>query len=596
MQNKENIWELADVTKTGFRQVRLDKLSITFSSGITAIIGESGAGKTSILNLLSKMELPDKGSVEFLGELGPCPYYIVPQDFGLWSHMTTEKHISEVIPDHSALTTGDFLEAFDLTPRAHEYPEFLSQGECSRLSIARALATHSPILVMDEPLANVDQSRKEKYWDFILDHLKKINGSLIFSTHLPSEVLAYADQVVCLKDGEVLAHDKVDEVYKKPSSKEIANLLGPGNWFEESNPFTQKTGFFRPEDVSLQADESAEFTIEKTTFFGIHYRSTLSNSKESRTIYHRASDNISKGMKVSLLFIFLLILSSCNKTQDSITFSELTSWNIPASGQRLPGPRAITCGNNEEVIVLDDAGRVLVYNQDGKLKRQWNMPETHLGHPEGVTVFPDGKIAVADTHFARVVVFNEDGTEAYRFGSRGDKPGQFYSPVGITLDDQQNIYVCEYGFNDRVQKFTKDGKFLVSFGKSGVKPGDMQRASDMVWTDGKLYVADAVNNRIQIFDDNGKFLSILKNGDQKIPFYLPYDIDLAPDGKLWIIEYANCKLTRTTLDGTILGTFGRPGTELNCFNNPWGLGIDDKGTIYVADTANRRVVVLRNPQ
>ncbi|MCM8531179.1 MAG: hypothetical protein NE330_08480, partial [Lentisphaeraceae bacterium] len=85
-------------------------------------------------------------------------------------------------------------------------------------------------------------------------------------------------------------------------------------------------------------------------------------------------------------------------------------------------------------------------------------------------------------------------------------------------------------------------------------------------------------------------------GDQKIPFYLPYDIDLAPDGKLWIIEYANCKLTRTTLDGTILGTFGRPGTELNCFNNPWGLGIDDKGNIYVADTANRRIVVLRNPK
>ncbi|MCM8532101.1 MAG: ATP-binding cassette domain-containing protein, partial [Lentisphaeraceae bacterium] len=460
MQNKQNIWELTDVTKTGFRQVRLDQLSIRFSSGITAIIGESGAGKTSILNLLSKMELPDEGSVEFLGEVGPCPYYIVPQDFGLWSHMTTEKHLSEVIPKDNSLTAADFLEAFDLSNRAHEYPEFLSQGECSRLSIARALATHSPILVMDEPLANVDQSRKEKYWDFILDHLEKVNGSLIFSTHLPSEVLAYADKVVCLKNGKVLAHEKVEKVYKEPSSKEIANLLGPGNWLEENSPFSTKSGFFRPEDISLQKDETSSFTIQESKFFGIYYRSKLSSPEESRIIYHRASDNISKGMKVSLLLLCFLLLAACNRTQDSVQFSELTSWNIPASGQRLPGPRAITCGNNEEVIVLDDAGRVLVYSQDGKLKRQWNMPETHLGHPEGVTVFPDGKIAVADTHFARVVVFNEDGTEAFRFGSRGDKPGQFYSPVGITLDDQQNMYVCEYGFNDRVQKFTKDGKFL----------------------------------------------------------------------------------------------------------------------------------------
>ncbi|MCH2207437.1 MAG: ATP-binding cassette domain-containing protein [Lentisphaerales bacterium] len=589
--DQQVLWQLTDISKIGFKAKRLDSIYCQFTQGITAIIGESGAGKSTLINLLSRMELPDSGEINCNIKQEACPFYIVPQDFGLWAHMTAIKHIEQVIPKDHSIDASALLKKFDLEHKAHEYPEFLSQGECSRLSLARAIATDSKVLIMDEPLANVDRGRKDKYWNFLLKHLQSLSGSLIFSTHDSSEALAYSNKVVCMQKGQILASGQTINIYQNPKTPEISKLLGPGTWLKE-NPFEIQPGFYRPEAITLQESES-DFSINQTRFFGTFNKSEISNDSESFKIFHSASDKVANGMKV-ILALLMIFLVSCSEQQSTLSFKEITSWNIPSAGQRLPGPRAITCGQNGEVIVLDDAGRVLVYDSQGELKRKWKMPETELGHPEGVTVFNDGKIAVADTHYARVVVFNPDGTVAYKFGSRGDQPGQFYSPVGISLDKEQNIYICEYGFNDRVQKFSKEGKFIVSFGKSGVEPGNMQRASDMVWTDGKLYVADAVNNRIQVFSDDGKFLHILKNQGAEIPFYLPYDIDQDPNGYLWTVEYANCRLTKTTISGEVLGYFGKAGTELNCFNNPWGLGIDQEGTIYVADTANRRVVVLRN--
>lgn len=589
--DKQALWQLTGISKIGLKAKRLDNVSCEFTEGITAIIGESGAGKSTLINLLSRMELTDSGHIECLIKESSCPYYIVPQDFGLWSHMSAIKHIEHVIPKNSSRNPQELLKAFDLDHKAHEYPEFLSQGECSRLSLARAIATDSKVLIMDEPLANVDRGRKDKYWNYLLEHLRAISGSLIFSTHDSSEALAYSDNVLCMQQGRLLTQGRTSEIYLNPKSSEISKLLGPGNWVTD-NKLKIADGFYRPESISLKEADS-EFSVLQTRFFGAFNKTDISDGTDTSTIFHSSSDKISKGMKV-ILSLLMILLVSCSETKSSLSFSEITAWNIPSAGQRLPGPRAITCGQEGEIIVLDDAGRVLIYTPQGKLKKKWKMPETELGHPEGVTVFKDGKIAVADTHYARIVVFNPDGSVAYKFGSRGDKPGQFYSPVGITLDEEQNIYVCEYGFNDRVQKFSKNGKFIVSFGKSGIESGNMQRASDMVWVDGKLYVADAVNNRVQVFSDDGRFLNILKNGEAEIPFYLPYDIDLSPDGFLWTIEYANCRLTKTSISGEVIGHFGKAGTELNCFNNPWGLGIDQQGTIYVADTANRRIVVLRN--
>ena len=112
--------------------------------------------------------------------------------------------------------------------------------------------------------------------------------------------------------------------------------------------------------------------------------------------------------------------------------SRFDSWKVPASGRFLPAPRGLYSDADDNVFVLDDAGRVLVYNSQGKLTQQWEMPEFAVGKPEGIWKLLDGKIAVADTHYHRVVIFNADGTVSHMFGTQGNGSGQFVFPVSIS--------------------------------------------------------------------------------------------------------------------------------------------------------------------
>jgi len=252
-------------------------------------------------------------------------------------------------------------------------------------------------------------------------------------------------------------------------------------------------------------------------------------------------------------------------------------------------------GNDGELVALDTAGRVLVYAPDGSIRRQWRMPDSRIGKPEGVCVLHDGRVVVGDTHYHRVVVFRSDGKVTLMFGKEGQGPGEFIFPVAVTKDAQENLYVAEYGSNDRVQKFTSDGHFLLAFGGFGTSPGQFQRPSGLVWRDGKIYAADAFNNRIQVFTDEGKFLKILEAKDQSLGLRLPYDLKLGADDTLYAVEYGAGRVTRLDLDGRLLGRYGTTGTGLGQFATPWGIAVDSQKRIYVADTGNRRVVRLQMP-
>ena len=220
------------------------------------------------------------------------------------------------------------------------------------------------------------------------------------------------------------------------------------------------------------------------------------------------------------------------------------------------------------------------------------MPDNKNGNPEGVCVLRDGRIAVGDTHYHRVVVFKADGQVATMFGKEGQGPGEFIYPVAVTKDAQDNLYVAEYGSNDRVQKFTSEGKFLVAFGSFGTGPGQFQRPSGLVWRDGKIYAADAFNNRIQVFTDDGKFLEILRAKDEPVALNLPYDLKLGPDDALYVVEYGAGRVTKLDLSGRLLGRYGTTGSGMGQFATPWGIAVDAQKRIYVADTGNRRVVEL----
>ena len=605
---KDTLWQLEGV---GLGQ-RLRDVTLRIEPGVTAVLGHSGAGKTSLLNLMVGFEQPDAGKLasEFAQGSHRIPLFWAPADGGLWPHLTVLEHITAVTEQSAddETETNRWLEEFDLTHRRDSRPDTLSAGEQSRLSVARALAANAAVLVMDEPLEHVDPSRVGKYWQIIRRHLAEKNTSLVFATHSPRPVLAEARRVICLRDGCVNYAGEVDTLYWRAATPELAGCLGEANWMEPEAARLwlrrEETAArcFRPEQISVQPDEQSPLVVESSRFQGAVAELEVRHEPTGavHTFYHRPSSNhLARGARIVLKTLVCLLLClhvvGCRQsfTGPAIPVAQVHLWSVPPEGLLQPAVRSLTIGNHGEVIALDTAGRVLVYAADGSIARQWWMPDTKIGKPEGVCVLRDGRIVVGDTHYHRVVIFDADGKTFKTFGKEGQGPGEFIYPVAVAKDAQENLYIAEYGSNDRVQKFTSDGKYLLAFGAFGTKPGEFQRPSGLVWHDRKIYAADAFNNRIQVFSDDGKFLKILDSSEQPLALRLPYDLKLGADNTLYAVEYGAGRVTRFDLDGRVLGRYGTTGAGLGQFATPWGIAVDSQKNIYVADTGNRRVVELQ---
>ena len=641
------LWSLDAVSLPGRRLPRLDRVTVEIPRGVTAVLGQSGAGKTSLLNVLVGFERPSSGRVVFReasrgGRLG---VFWSPPSQGLWPHLTVHEHLKTVT---SANNVDDLLERFDLGALADARPGSLSLGERSRLSVARALASGASVLVMDEPLAHVDSARVGSYWNAIRGQCAATGTSLVFATHSPEVVLREAGHVVCLTGGTLSYAGMVDELYERPSSPELALMLGPCNWMtsederrwltitptwegdapaeplgdraslnsaarQEPRPpehatltgrlqtYPTATTCIRPERLSIELTSAGRLKIEAARFAGSSAEVDLVDERDGvrRTFVHRpARPTLKTGdyvlLKLLMVLVAMLLLPGCDSGAEPILHVKHEDyWSMPPDGPRVPAPRGMTVSPQGEYLVLDNAGRVLVFDETGEFQRQWWMPEYSVGKAEGICVLKDGRIVVADTHYHRVVFFDHEGHVTGMFGQLGTKPGEFIYPVAVIQDDDENLYVCEYGnYNDRVQKFRPDGTFVAQIGGYGTEEGQFQRPSGMAWFEDRLYVTDAFNNRVQVFGKDGSLVAILGNSDRISDLHYPYDIAVNEKGELFVVEYAAGRVSKFDRTGKLLGRYGKTGTQAAQFSTPWGLAIDKRGRLYVCDTGNRRIVEL----
>lgn len=295
----------------------------------------------------------------------------------------------------------------------------------------------------------------------------------------------------------------------------------------------------------------------------------------------------------AMLLLATITLAGCNQGDaPELDVKTVTQHAMPLYEATVPRPRCIHITRSGDLLVLDKAGRVLTFDSKGELKNQWWMPKFDAGRPEGVFQLKDGRIAIADTHYNRIVIFTADGKDYTTLGTLGREPGQFVYPIKVIEDDKGFLYVLEYGGNDRVQKFTADGKFVKAFGGFDTTPGNFQRPSGMVWHDGQLFITDAGNNRVQVFTDDGKFVRILTNGEQPLTLDLPYDLALGPDGLLYIVEYGAGRVTVVKQSGELIARWGSAGSAENQLATPWGIAVDANKRVWIADTRNHRLVEL----
>lgn len=286
----------------------------------------------------------------------------------------------------------------------------------------------------------------------------------------------------------------------------------------------------------------------------------------------------------------MAIVGCSGDSAGQLTPKNIRSWMLPADGPRITKPRAVHVGPEQNIYVLDDNGRVVVFDGDAKVVKQWRMPESAIGNPEGICFLQDGRIVVADTHYDRLVYFDQSGNVLKYQGEHGRDPGQFAYPVAVTQDDHGFIYVAEYGDKQRVQKFTVEGEFVVEFGDGGTEPGHFQRPSGLVWHEGLVYVVDAFNNRMQVFKDDGAFVGM--PGDKDYELQYPYDVTKAPDGTLYVVEYKAGRVTHLSRDGRMLGHVGKTGRGTGELNTPWGIAFRGTSSVIVADTGNSRIVEI----
>lgn len=216
------LWELTGVSVGE----RLLDVSITVEPGITAVLGASGAGKSSLLDLLCEFAEPTKGQItaNFKPNIdrseGVSLLWAGHGD-GLWPQLRAKEQISAVGGD-----PADWLPRFDLSERREAYPRVLSQGERARLELARALAAKPTILVMDEPLTHVDRRRTALGWAMIEQWATGNESHLIVATHDIAAARSLAQHVICMSDGRVVDSGPLERVLADPKCEATAWAVG----------------------------------------------------------------------------------------------------------------------------------------------------------------------------------------------------------------------------------------------------------------------------------------------------------------------------------------------------------------------------------
>ena len=282
-----------------------------------------------------------------------------------------------------------------------------------------------------------------------------------------------------------------------------------------------------------------------------------------------------------LMIQFLLVIAGCDASADS-TKGILIVGGPGGGDGRFATPRRAAWDPGGHLFVVDKTGRIQRFDGQGRFEHVWRTPSIEKGRPTGLAVAPDQTLLVADTHYFRILRYDFDGTLLDEFGGQGREPGKFLYPVGLAVAPDGTIYVSEFGGNDRIQVFSAKGEFLRGWGRYGKKPGEFRRPQGLALDGDLLYVADAVNHRVQVLKTDGTPVA------QWTGLKFPYSVSVDVNGEILVAEYGNHCVSRFRSDGTLVSRAGTPGPNPGELDTPWD-AVSSVNGIYVVDSRNHRV-------
>src|SRR6516162_3158602 len=228
-----------------FKDVKaLDNVSFEFNKGIISFLGPSGCGKTTLLRSIAGLEIPDSGSISIAdkvqtsiadGILVP-PYSreigFVFQNYALWPHMTVFNNVAFGLKlrkkpnDEIKRKVISALELVGLQGREDRYPSQLSGGQQQRVALARSLALEPRLILLDEPLSNLDAKLREEMRVEIRRLIKKVGISALYVTHDQEEAFTISDAVIVMEGGRILQYAPPDTIYNHPAHPFVASFIG----------------------------------------------------------------------------------------------------------------------------------------------------------------------------------------------------------------------------------------------------------------------------------------------------------------------------------------------------------------------------------
>ena len=316
--------ELAGLVKRfGGGEAVVNGAALTVSPGeIVALLGPSGCGKTTTLRLIGGFEKPDAGSITLGGvDIVSQPAFqrrigLVFQDYALFPHMTVAANI-----DYGMRLQGrsaqertrrrqELLRLVRLEGLDQRRPAALSGGQQQRVALARALAIEPRLLLLDEPLSNLDAKLREALRTELREILRTVGLTTLVVTHDQLEAIGLADRIALMNMGRIVQVGTAREIYEQPATRFVAEFIGQSLWFagslaedgsarfnaEDGNAFNVATSgrpgkrqglSIRPEHVHLRRRPEDEnrlpAVVERVEFYGaeliVHCRLTTGGRK-----------------------------------------------------------------------------------------------------------------------------------------------------------------------------------------------------------------------------------------------------------------------------------------------------------------------------